>query len=120
MGMPTKPYFSFSCSNPYIQVPSTANRVNSLVHPDSVSFPLNYVSALVLPLQGFWNCCVYITISRPACKALVRRLKPESWRTYPVRDNTSEITMPERKMSTRQRTVSESSGTESDRNLVEG
>jgi hypothetical protein len=51
-------------------VPSTINRVYSLVHPDSVVFGLDFASGLVLPLQGFWNAAVYIATSFPACKAL--------------------------------------------------
>lgn len=51
-------------------VPSTINRVYTLVHPDSVIFGLDFASGLVLPLQGFWNAVVYIATSFPACKAL--------------------------------------------------
>ena len=54
-------------------VPSTINRVVSLVHPDDAVFGLNYASGLVLPLQGFWNAVIYIFTSLPACKALIRR-----------------------------------------------
>jgi hypothetical protein len=53
-------------------VPSTANRVVTLVHPDDAIFGLNYTSGLVLPLQGFWNAIIYIFASFPACKALMR------------------------------------------------
>ncbi|KAI9880727.1 MAG: hypothetical protein M1830_001010 [Pleopsidium flavum] len=56
-------------------VPSTVNRVYSLVHPEEVNFPLNYASGLVLPLQGFWNAFVYIITSLPASKALYRSLR---------------------------------------------
>jgi hypothetical protein len=55
-------------------VPSSMNRFYSLVHPDRVSFPLLYISALVLPLQGFWNAVIYIATSLPACKALYNRI----------------------------------------------
>jgi hypothetical protein len=55
-------------------VPSSINRVYSLVHPDVVSFPLLYVSSFVLPLQGFWNAVIYITTSLPACKALFSQI----------------------------------------------
>lgn len=54
-------------------VPSTVNRVVTLVHPDDITFGLNYASGMVLPLQGFWNTIVYIFISLPACKALIRK-----------------------------------------------
>jgi len=49
-------------------IPSSANRVFSVVHPGQVSLPLEYASAFVLPLQGFWNALIYATTSLPACK----------------------------------------------------
>lgn len=52
------------------QVPSTANRVYAFVFPDDFSFGLNYASSFVLPLQGFWNSLIYISISWPAFKTL--------------------------------------------------
>jgi hypothetical protein len=55
------------------QVPSTINRVYSFVHPEVVSFPLSFASALVLPLQGWWNFVVYVTTSLPATKALLHK-----------------------------------------------
>lgn len=55
-------------------IPSTINRVYSLVRPESVSFPLAFASALVLPLQGLWNAVIYVTTSWPACRACVRRI----------------------------------------------
>ena len=55
-------------------VPSSINRVYSLVHPDVVSFPLLYVSAFVLPFQGFWNAVIYIATSLPACKAFFSQI----------------------------------------------
>lgn len=55
-------------------VPSSINRVYSLTHPEVVSFPLLYVSAFVLPLQGFWNAVIYIATSLPACKALFSQM----------------------------------------------
>lgn len=51
-------------------IPSSANRVYSLTHHNSVSVPLEFMSVFVLPLQGFWNCLVYITTSWTACKNL--------------------------------------------------
>jgi len=53
-------------------VPSTVNRVVTLVHPEDKIFALNYASGLVLPLQGFWNAIIYIFTSLPACGALLR------------------------------------------------
>jgi hypothetical protein len=54
-------------------VPSSANRVYSLVFPDKVSFGLSLASGLVLPLQGFWNTVIYMATSWPACKTLFAR-----------------------------------------------
>lgn len=54
----------------YVRVPSTINRVNTLVHPNSSVFGLDLASSLVLPLQGFWNTLIYIVTSWAACKAL--------------------------------------------------
>jgi hypothetical protein len=51
-------------------IPSSANRLYSLTHHRSISVPLEFMSVFVLPLQGFWNCLVYITISWTACKNL--------------------------------------------------
>jgi hypothetical protein len=45
-------------------VPSTANRVYGVVHADALNFGLNLLAATVLPLQGFFNTCVYMFISR--------------------------------------------------------
>ncbi|KAJ5619528.1 hypothetical protein N7510_003512 [Penicillium lagena] len=51
-------------------VPSTINRVYALAYPEAFVFGLNYASSFVLPLQGFWNCLIYVSISWPACKSL--------------------------------------------------
>jgi hypothetical protein len=63
-------------------VPSSVNRVYSLVFPDNVSFGLSFASGLVLPLQGFWNTVIYVATSLPACKVLLGRLveKTKGWR----------------------------------------
>ena len=55
-------------------VPSSANRVYSVIHPGEISATLELMSALVLPLQGFWNAGIYILTSRAACKALWQEL----------------------------------------------
>lgn len=49
-------------------IPSSANRVYSVVHPGKISLGLSYASAFVLPLQGFWNALIYTTTSLRACK----------------------------------------------------
>lgn len=55
-----------------VWVPSTINRVYSLVHPDHPLFALNLLSALVLPLQGFWNAMIYIATSWSQCNIAVQ------------------------------------------------
>jgi len=56
-------------------IPSSANRVFSVVHPGQVSIYLEYASAFVLPLQGFWNALIYATTSLPACKKVWTTLR---------------------------------------------
>ncbi|OCT48118.1 putative cAMP receptor-like protein [Cladophialophora carrionii] len=53
-----------------LRVPSTINRVYTLVRPNDSIFGLDFASGLVLPLQGFWNTVIYIVTSLPACRAL--------------------------------------------------
>ena len=55
-------------------VPSSANRLYALAHPEKFSVPLTYVAGLVLSLMGFWNAVIYIVTSRAACKMLVIRI----------------------------------------------
>jgi hypothetical protein len=43
----------------------------SHIHPNEVSKPLQFMSATVLPLQGFWNAVIYAVTSWAACKALL-------------------------------------------------
>lgn len=58
-------------------LPSSANRVYSLAHTKSASLPLEYMSAFVLPLQGFWNSIIYVVTSWSACKLMWQDLS--SW-----------------------------------------
>lgn len=51
-------------------IPSSANRLYSLAKAGEISLPLEYMSAFVLPLQGFWNALIYCTTSWKACKML--------------------------------------------------
>jgi hypothetical protein len=51
-------------------IPSSGNRVYSMVNGGDVSKPLFFASAFVLPLQGFWNAIIYIVTSWAACKSL--------------------------------------------------
>ena len=55
-------------------VPSSINRVYSLVYPDSVSVPYAYAAGVVLSLMGFWNSVIYIATSRAACRTLFSSL----------------------------------------------
>lgn len=55
-------------------IPSTANRVYSVINHDEVSLGLQYASAFVLPLQGFWNGLIYVFTTRRACRRLARDL----------------------------------------------
>ncbi|KAI0969896.1 G-protein coupled receptor [Xylaria arbuscula] len=49
-------------------IPSSANRVYSLVHAGETVVALEILSAIVLPLQGFWNAFIYIVTSWAAVK----------------------------------------------------
>lgn len=51
-------------------IPSSANRVYSIVHPGEMDIALGFASAFVLPLQGFWNALIYIVTSWSACREL--------------------------------------------------
>lgn len=51
-------------------IPSSANRVFSVIHKGEVSVVLGFMSAFVLPLQGFWNAAIYAVTSWSACKKL--------------------------------------------------
>ncbi|PHH67563.1 hypothetical protein CDD82_1325 [Ophiocordyceps australis] len=55
-------------------IPSTANRVYSVVHGNDVFAPLEFMSAFVLPLQGFWNAVIYAVTSWSACKTFFASL----------------------------------------------
>ncbi|CAG1967279.1 unnamed protein product [Fusarium graminearum] len=63
-------------------IPSSANRMYSFIHPHQVSKPLQFMSATVLPLQGFWNAVIYAVTSKDACKAILeeRGLRMEKTR----------------------------------------
>lgn len=58
-------------------LPSSANRVYSVIHPGGASLALEYMSSFVLPLQGFWNAIIYIVTSWAACKMVWDDIK--SW-----------------------------------------
>lgn len=56
-------------------LPSSANRVYSVVHTKDTCAPLELMSAFVLPLQGFWNAAIYAVTSWSACKSLWMDMK---------------------------------------------
>ena len=51
-----------------VWVPSTVNRLQQFIDKENKIFGLNLASALVLPLQGFWNSMIYISTTWPECK----------------------------------------------------
>ncbi|KAF2672643.1 hypothetical protein BT63DRAFT_132702 [Microthyrium microscopicum] len=56
-------------------IPSTMNRVYSIVRDGKISFGLCMAAAVVLPLQGFFNALVYAVISR---RELFSRFKKQT------------------------------------------
>ena len=46
-----------------VWIPSTVNRIYSLVYPEKQSFVLNLLAAAVLPMQGAWNAAVFLGTS---------------------------------------------------------
>ncbi|KEZ43255.1 G-protein coupled receptor [Scedosporium apiospermum] len=55
-------------------IPSTTNRLYSLLNENRVLLPLEYLAGFVLTLQGFWNCIIYMKTSWLGCKTLFREL----------------------------------------------
>lgn len=55
-------------------IPSSANRVYSVVNNGKALLGLEYASSMVLPLQGLWNCIIYIVTSWTGCKNYFREL----------------------------------------------
>ncbi|TKA72078.1 hypothetical protein B0A49_08697 [Cryomyces minteri] len=62
-----------------VWIPSTVNRLYSLLHPDRALFRLNLVAAAVLPTQGFWNFLIYVCTSSKQCQSAWRSMK---WNAY--------------------------------------
>jgi hypothetical protein len=83
MNVSSIPILENSKPDEKLQIPSSINRIYSMVYPDSSNYGLNFAGSLVLPLQGFWNTILYITISTSACKELwrshVTRRLQENW-----------------------------------------
>ena len=57
-------------------VPSSANRIYDLAHPNDVSYTLNFIAAIVLPLMGFWNGVIYFVTTRAVCAEFFWSLVP--------------------------------------------
>jgi hypothetical protein len=55
-------------------IPSSANRVYAFTHDNESLLALEFMSALVLPLQGFWNAVIYAVTSWNACKSAWARV----------------------------------------------
>ncbi|KAM0189617.1 hypothetical protein ACHAPI_009925 [Fusarium lateritium] len=55
-------------------IPASANRLYILI-AGHASEQLGYVSAFVLPLQGFWNALIYYYTSRAACKQVIASIR---------------------------------------------
>ncbi|KAI3318174.1 family A G protein-coupled receptor-like protein [Xylariaceae sp. AK1471] len=55
-------------------IPSSANRVYSVVHGGDAVVVLQVLSAIVLPLQGFWNAIIYAVTSWAAVKLFFSEL----------------------------------------------
>jgi hypothetical protein len=62
-------------------MPSSGNRVYSMVNGGAISKPLFYASAFVLPLQGFWNAIIYMVTSWSACKSFWDTVVSIVWRS---------------------------------------
>lgn len=55
-------------------LPSSANRVYSVVHGGETVVALEILGAIVLPLQGFWNAVIYAVTSWAAVKLFFSEL----------------------------------------------
>ena len=70
-------------------IPSSANRVYSVFNNNQALVAFEYLAAFVLPLQGFWNCLIYITTSWTGCKTYFRELglapQPKITESVPMR-----------------------------------
>jgi len=71
----TKVALLFAVSILITWVPASVNRVYGLRYPLNPSYVLNIGSAIVLPLQGFWNTIIYFTTSLSICRGVIARFK---------------------------------------------
>ncbi|KAG9231112.1 G-protein-like protein coupled receptor [Amylocarpus encephaloides] len=79
----TKVAILFAISILVTWVPASINRIHGLVCPARPSFGLNVGSAVVLPLQGFWNAIIYFATSLGICRKV--------WRRWRSRGETKEV-----------------------------
>jgi hypothetical protein len=77
----TKVAMLFAISIIITWVPSSINRVYGLRYPQDPSYALNIGSAIVLPLQGFWNTIIYFTTSLSICKGVWAQFKGQTKNT---------------------------------------
>ncbi|KAH8769311.1 G-protein-like protein coupled receptor [Hyaloscypha finlandica] len=82
--------FLFFASNLITWVPASVNRVYALLHPTEPSFFLNVFAAIVLPLQGLWNCIIYLVVNKTFFKEIFREWKVKMQRGRKVPDSTTE------------------------------
>ncbi|KAJ5612136.1 hypothetical protein N7510_005330 [Penicillium lagena] len=54
-------------------VTATVNRLYAIIKPSAPNFGLNFVEALLLPLQGFWTCMIFIAVSFSAVKIILKK-----------------------------------------------
>ncbi|KAF4627981.1 hypothetical protein G7Y89_g10172 [Cudoniella acicularis] len=85
----TKCAMLFAISILITWVPASVNRVYGLRYPADPSFALNIGSAIVLPLQGFWNTVIYFTTSLAICKSIWGRWRDNGWSWIRRRDDGS-------------------------------
>jgi hypothetical protein len=57
-----------------IQAPATINRLYAIIKPSAPNFGLNFVEALLLPLQGFWTCMIFIAVSFGVVKIILKKI----------------------------------------------
>jgi hypothetical protein len=67
--------FLFLASNLITWVPASINRVHAIHHPDTPSFSLNVLAAIVLPLQGLWNCVIYLVVNKSMIRGFLGEWK---------------------------------------------
>ncbi|KAI1310480.1 hypothetical protein F5Y03DRAFT_392416 [Xylaria venustula] len=87
--------FVFAVSVLITWTPSSINRVHDIVNPNEFSYPLNLASAIVLPLQGFWNAIIFFSTSWTAMRQEARA-KLDQLKGIPRGRNTAEAVRIER------------------------